>query len=125
MGSTIRFNDTLQITAEQGFPAQLDIIRHLQSPLQVSAFKDLVFSFHAKEGIRNFQQPPVQNFLVENRSGKHIYWGPITILNVQHNYVANMTSGHYKLHMLYNIEQMKMAAKITGLSPELDFFTSQ
>lgn len=125
MGSTVRVNDTLQITAEQGFPRELAISEYLESPFPVSRFDGVVFSFQAKEGIRNFQQPPVQNFLVENHQGKHIYWGLITMLFVGHDYLANVTSGQYKLHTLYTLEQMKMAANLTGLASDLDYFSSE
>lgn len=122
MGSTLRVNDTLQISAAQGFPVELDIAAHLSQPLTLETFRNRLFSFHNKEGIRNFQQPPVQNFLVENREGKHIYWGLITMLQVSHDYLANMTSGKYNLHTLYTPEQMKLAPQLLGLAKELDFF---
>lgn len=123
MGSTVRSNDTLQITAEQGFPVELDIHRHIQSPLIASHFEGLVFAFHNKPSIRNFQQPPVQNFLVENYQGKHIYWGLITMLTVVHDYQENVTSGQYQIHTIYSLHEMKMAARMTGLSSELDYFS--
>lgn len=122
MGSTLRVNDTLQISAAQGFPVELDITTHLVTPFTLASFQDRIFSFQGKEGIRNFQQAPVQNFLVENREGKHIYWGLITMLQVNHNYLTNMTSGQYKLHTLYNPKQMKLAPELLGLAKELDFF---
>ena len=122
MGSTIRLNDTLQITAAQGFPAELDLVQQLESPLSASHFEGQTFSFRDKEGVRNFQQPPVLNFLVENRDGKHIYWGRIAMLNVTHDYLANVTSGRYEIHTLYTPEQMKVAAKLIGLDEELDYF---
>jgi len=34
MGSYIEFNDTLQLTTEQGFPAELDLEKHLQEPFR-------------------------------------------------------------------------------------------
>lgn len=80
MGSTVRANDTLQITASQGFPVELNIQQHQKSSLHATQFEDRAFSFWDKEEIRNFQQPPVKNFLAENREGKHIYWGLITML---------------------------------------------
>ena len=122
MGSTIRVNDTLQITAAQGFPAALDLARQLESPLSASHFRGQTFSFWDKEGVRNFQQPPVLNFLVENRSGKHLYWGLVTMLSVTHDYLANVTSGTYRIDTLYTPEQMRMAAKLTGLDERLDYF---
>lgn len=124
MGSTIRVNDTLQLTFDQGFPTELDIHRHLESPFSSLQFKNQVFSFRGKEGVRNFQQPPVQNFLVENRGGKHIYWGLITMLTVRHDYLGNVTSGQYQIHTLYTPEQMTMAARMTGIASELDYFAN-
>lgn len=122
MGSTLRINDTLQITAEQGFPIELDINAHLESPLSASQFGSRVFTFWGKDGVRNFQHPPVQNFLVENRGGQHIYWGLITMLSVTHDYLENVTSGRYRLHTLYTPEQMQRAAPMLGLDPALDYF---
>ncbi len=101
MGSTVRANDTLQITASQGFPVELNIQQHKKSSLHATQFEDRTFSFWGKEEIRNFQQPPVKNFLVENREGKHIYRGLITMLIVKHDYVGKVTSGQYQIHMLY------------------------
>ncbi len=101
MGSTVRTNDTLQITASQGFPAELDIKQHRKATLYAAQFENRTFSFWNQEEIRNFQQPPVKNFLVENREGKHIYRGLIVILTVKHDYVAKVTAGQYQLHTLY------------------------
>ena len=123
MGSTIRTNDTLQITASQGFPAELDLERHRKSPLNGAQFENRAFSFRDKEEIRNFQQPPVKNFLVENRKGKHIYWGLITMLSVKHDYVGQVTAGQYQIHTLYSYDEMKIAARMLGLDPQLDYFS--
>lgn len=124
MGSTLRVNDTLQITIEQGFPDVLDIAGHLRLPLTVTQFEGVIFDFHAKEGIRNFQQPPTTNFLVQNYQGTHIYWGLILMLSVTHDYVGNLTSGRYHLHTLYTPEQMKLAPDLVGLQTQLDYFSS-
>ena len=123
MGSTVRTNDTLQITAEQGFPAVLDIQQHLKEPFSTSQFEAQTFAFGGKEGIRNFQQPPIRNFLVENRDGRHIYWGLISMLKVSHDYLENVTSGQYQIYRLYTPEQMKVAASLVGLAEELDYFS--
>ena len=123
MGSTVRANDTLQITASQGFPAELDLEQHRKSPLNVAQFENRTFSFWDKEEIRNFQQPPVKNFLVENRQGKHIYWGLITMLAVKHDYVGKVTAGRYQICTLYIYEEMKLAARMLGLDPQLDYFS--
>ena len=66
MGSSIILNDTLQLTREQGFPAELDLEKHKQHSFKAEDFKDQIFQFKNKEGIRNYQQPPVRNFLAEN-----------------------------------------------------------
>lgn len=122
LGSTVRANDTLQIAASQGFPVELNIQQHQKSPLHAAQFADRTFPFWGKEEIRNFQQPPVKNFLVENCEGKHIYWGLIAMLIVEHDYMGKVTAGRYQIHMLYTYEQMKMAAQMLGLDPKLDYF---
>lgn len=65
MESITELNDTLQITKEQGFPTELILETHLQTPYKVENFEGKVFSFKNKPQIRNYQQPPVRNFLVE------------------------------------------------------------
>ena len=124
MGSTVRINDTLQITPQQGFPNALNIEQHLRQPILASAFETTVFEFFDKDGIRSFQQPPTVNFLVENRAGRHIYWGLIRVESIAHDYLNNTTSGRYRLQSIYTPEQMKMAAAMTGLASDLDYFLS-
>ena len=62
------------------------------------------------------------NFLVGNRDGKHIHWRLIRMLSVTHDRLANVTSGSYRIYTLYTPEQMKVAAKITCIDEELDYF---
>ena len=40
MGSFIEINDTLRITKEQGFPAELDLQTHLANPYTLDNVKD-------------------------------------------------------------------------------------
>lgn len=87
MGSFVEINDTLQITKEQGFPKELDWKQHLKAPYIAEQFKDKIFEFKNKPSIRNYQMPPVRNFLVENINGKWLYWGLIHILEVKHDYI--------------------------------------
>ncbi len=123
MGSMIEINDTLQITKEQGFPAELDIERHLQQPYQLADVENKVFTFTEKPAIRVFQQPPVRNFLAENRNGKWIYWGKCFILTTQHDYEKRTTSGTFKIIHLNTLEEMKQAqALLNHEKPELDYF---
>ena len=122
MGSFIEQNDTLQITREQGFPKELDLDTHIQSPYKASDFSNTVFHFTGKSGIRNYHTPPVRNFLVENRNGKWIYWGLIEMLSVSHDYERKATSGAFRLLYLYTPEEMRLAHKLTDRRAETDFF---
>jgi len=58
MGSMIEINDTLQITTEQGWPAELDLGTHLKTPYKLGDFADKVFEFKDKPSIRVYKQPP-------------------------------------------------------------------
>lgn len=80
MGSNIELNDTLQITTEQGFPADLlDLATHQANPIPLAAVKDRLFSFTGKPGPRFFQSDPVRVYLVHNIGGKWLFWGKIFI----------------------------------------------
>lgn len=109
MGSKIEINDTLQITKEQGFPAQLSLEQHNQTPFTAEQFEGQVFEFKDKKDIRAYQQVPVRNFLVENRDGKWIYWGLVHILQVTHDYEKQITSGKFKIVYIYTPEEMEQA----------------
>jgi hypothetical protein len=123
MGSMIEINDTLQLTKAQGFPAELDIERHLQQPFQLADFADKTFEFTAKPSIRVYQQPPVRNFLVENVGGKWIYWGKCYILEIRHDYLKQITSGKFKIIYLNLPEEMRQAYRLIDHDrPELDYF---
>ncbi len=122
MGNTIVLNDTLQITREQGFPAVLDVETHLNTPYQTKDFEGQVFAFQNKPGIRNYQAPPVRNFLVENRDGKWIYWGLVHVLQVMHDYEKKMTSGKFKIIYLYTPKEMQKAHDLIDRNPETQYF---
>jgi hypothetical protein len=121
MGSMIELNDTLQITKEQGFPEELDYERHKKKPLKAEDFKDKVFEFRNKPKIRNYQLPPVRNFLVENIDGKWLYWGLVHVLEVTHDTMKNTTSGKYKIIYIYTPEEMKYAHRLIDRNKETDF----
>ncbi len=112
MGSKIELNDTLQLTAEQGFPAVLNLEQHKLKPVTAKDFEGQIFSFANKNDIRVYQQPPVRNFLVENKNGKWIYWGLVHILEITHNYQDQTTSGKFKIVDIFTPEQMKQAFNI-------------
>jgi hypothetical protein len=52
----------LRISKAQGFPAELDLQKHLHRPYKIEDFSDSVFSFRAKPKIRLYQQLSVRNF---------------------------------------------------------------
>ncbi len=113
MGSLIELNDTLQLTKEQGFPAELDFEKHLQKPFTANDFAGRIFEFHDKQSIRIYQAPPVRNFLVENRDGKWIYWGLAHVLEVTHDYMSKTTSGKFKIISLYTPDEMRKVFDLT------------
>lgn len=75
MGSPIEINDTLQLTEEQGFPAQiLNLDKHLEKAISAESLKNKEFQF-CKEDARIYHLEPVRVFLVQNIGGKWLFWG--------------------------------------------------
>jgi len=109
MGSTIEINDTLQLTRAQGFPAVLNLRRHMENPYHAKDFRHKIFEFKNKPGIRIYQASPTRNFLVENSKGKWIYWGLVHVLEVTHDYAHKTTGGKFKILYLYTPDEMKLA----------------
>ena len=112
MWSYIELNDTLQITAKQGFPTKIfDLEKHQKNPVQLSDVAWKVFSWKDKKNARVYHVPPCRNFLVENRNGKWIYWGHIEILSQTMQYDEesweSYTSGTYKVIRVYTPEQQR------------------
>lgn len=122
MGSTIELNDTLQLTADQGFPKELDLEKHLTQPYKKDEFKDEVFHFQNKPGIRQYHLPPVRNFLVENRNGKWIYWGLVYILETSLDYLNKTTSGSFKIIYINTPEEMKTAHHLIDQNDGTNYF---
>ena len=122
MGSFVELNDTLQITAEQGFPKELQLEKHLKKSFAAEQFKDKLFEFKDKLKIRLYQQPPVKNFLVQNINDKWIYWGLIHIVGVKHDRVRQTTSGKFEIIYIYTPEEMKYAHRLIDRNKETDFF---
>ncbi|MBI2990049.1 MAG: hypothetical protein HYY51_02555 [Candidatus Magasanikbacteria bacterium] len=114
MGTLIEFNDTLQLTAEQGFPEDiLNLGKHNQKAVELDEIKNLVFEFK-KNGIRLFHHAPTRCFLVHNKNGKWIYWGHIVVTeqNVSGDNKNNyQTTGKYKITKIYSPESQ---AEITS-----------
>lgn len=122
MGSVIEINDTLQLTKEQGFPAELQLEKHLVTPYTIDDIKDFIFKFKNKSGIRVYQSPPVRNFLAENRNGKWIYWGLVHIIEVTHDYINKTTSGTFKIIALYSPDEMKQVYTLIDRREGINYF---
>ena len=123
MGSLIEINDTLRITKEQGFPAELDINQHLKMPYQLQDVADKVYEFKAKDKIRVYKIPPVRNFLAQDLDGKWLYWGLCHIVEIHHDYVNQVTSGKYKIISLNTPQQMKQMFELADQRPQLNYFS--
>jgi hypothetical protein len=121
MGSFIEINDTLQITDEQGFPPELVYEEHISKPFLADNFKNRIFEFKNKEGIRFYHIPPVRVLLAHNVDGKWLYWGHIHILEIRHNYEKKTTSGKFKIVYLYSPDEMKVAHSILDRNPKTNF----
>jgi hypothetical protein len=122
MGSIIELNDSLQLTTEQGFPSELDLEKHLETPFKSSGFQDKVFEFRNKPQIRNYHIPPIRNFLVQNLNGKWIYWGLVHILEIKHDYINRTTSGKFKIIYINTPDEMKMAHRLIDTNAGTQYF---
>jgi hypothetical protein len=107
MGSFIEFNDTLQLTSEQGFPEELDLRRHLKRAYKTEDFKDKIFSFREKPDMRIFHPLPTRCFLVHNIDGKWLYWGHCMVIEQTIDALTRMTSGKFRITKIYSIEHQR------------------
>jgi len=114
MGSYIELNDTLQITVEQGFPADiLDLEKHKNHPIKLEDVQDKVFEFQGKPKARLFHTPPTRCFLVQNINEKWLYWGKIMVLEqtIHSEKEDKTTSGKYKIIQIYDPEYQEQITK--------------
>lgn len=118
MGSFIEINDTLRISKDQGFPAELSIEEHVKNPCNLEVVKDKIFEFKAKPKIRVYKIPPVRNLLVEDLNGKWLYWGLCHILEINHDYEKQETSGKFKIIRLNSQDEMKQMFKLTHFNKD-------
>ena len=107
MGSYIEFNDTLQLTTEQGFPKELDLKKHLKKQFTTADFKDRVFSFKDKPNMRIFHAAPTRCLLVHNINGKWLYWGHCQIVEQTIHADTKTTSGKFIITKIYTLEHQK------------------
>lgn len=109
MGSFIEINDTLRISKQQGFPAELRVDTHLKHPFLIKDFGRNTYNFTSKSKICVYKIPPVRNFLVEDIGGKWLYWGLCHIIKIEHDYIAQETSGQFKITHLNSPKEMEQA----------------
>lgn len=100
MGSFIELNDTLQLTSEQGFPAELQRERHREKPFTAEEFRGRQFSF-IKPAMRLYHPAPIRVFLVHNIAGKWLYWGHCHILEQTIHAETKTTSGVFVIATIY------------------------
>lgn len=108
MGSLIEFNDTLEITTEQGFPKELDLEAHLREPLMAEDFNGRVFEFHYKPKMRLYHPAPTRVFLVHNIGGKWLHWGKAHIIEQTIYAETQTTSGKYRIAHIYDPASMRV-----------------
>lgn len=112
MGSYVEINDTLQLTTEQGFPADLlNLSRHREHPITLQDVGDRLFEFRDKPSARIFQLDPVRVYYVHNIDGKWLFWGRVFIesqtiykkLNADGSWTEGnwLTSGTYRIIDVY------------------------
>lgn len=101
MGSYIELNDTLQLTAEQGFPKELVLEKHLKKPFTAEDFEGKVFPFKDKPNMRLYHAPPNRVFLVHNIGGKWLYWGHCQVIEQTIHADTKTTSGKFIITKIY------------------------
>jgi hypothetical protein len=108
MGSYIELNDTLQITTEQGFPAELDLEKHKENPITAEEFRGRVFEFKHKPNMRVYHSAPCRVFLVHNIGGKWLYWGHCLMVEQTIHSESKTTSGKFKIIKIYSPDYQKL-----------------
>jgi hypothetical protein len=114
----VEINDTLQLTTEQGFPADLlDLKKHQKKPIKLNDVQGKIFEFKDKASARIFQLDPVRVYYVHNIKGKWLFWGRVFIqsLTIYKNVDAKgnwkegdwLTSGTYKIIDIYDPSYQK------------------
>jgi hypothetical protein len=118
MGTMIELNDTLQITTDQGFPADLlNRESHCKKPVKLEDVANKIFKFQGKPNPRIFQLDPVRVYFVHNIDDKWLFWGRIFVqtqsiskkLGADGSWKEGdwITSGTYKIIDLYDPEYQK------------------
>jgi len=111
MGSYIEFNDTLQLTTEQGFPVELDLQKHLEKPFNAEQFKGREFIFKNKPNIRLYHPAPCRVFLIHNIDDRWLYWGHCLITEQTINTETKTTSGKFIITKIYSPEHQQTMSR--------------
>lgn len=121
MGSRIELNDTLQLTTQQGFPAELLLARHLEKPFSAADFEGRTFTFE-KPGMRIYHPAPTRVFLVHNIDGKWLYWGHALILEQTIHAERGTTTGTFLITKIYDpAHQRSMSRNEVDAGKEFPF----
>jgi hypothetical protein len=124
MGCSYELNDTLLLSADQGFPEEyFNYKEHLKDPSKAKSMEGRVFQFFNKRTARAFQLDPVRVFFFQNTDeGKWLAWGKVLIQSLHIEHVGHtvdkdnlikfqptdwMTSGSYKILEVYDPEYQK------------------
>jgi hypothetical protein len=126
MGCFYELNDTLLLTAAQGFPSDvLDIKGHQKKPVTAADLAGRVFSFDGLTAARAFQLDPVRVFLFEHtEDDKWLAWGKVFIQSltiarrpdlpptdpvgpIRYEIGDWTTSGTYRIVEIYDPEMQK------------------
>ena len=141
MGSILEINDTLQLTTEQGFPADIfELERHRKNPITLSDVKGEIFAFTNKPGPRFFHLDPVRVYWYHNIDGLWLAWGQILVHKQTisrnpdlppHKGPSNVsdpnqwvTSGEYPVLKIYDPSYQEQFTR-NDLSPELSYFVAR
>ena len=119
MGSFVEINDTLELTAEQGFPESMfNREKHLRCPVTLKDVADRIFEFRDKPSPRIYQLDPVRVYYVQNLNGKWLFWGRVFIQSqkVEKKLQPNgtwkegdwVTSGTYRIVDVYDPQYQEM-----------------
>lgn len=111
MGSFIEFNDTLQLTTEQGFPKELKLERHLKKPFTEKDFEGRIFEFKNKPNMRLYHLAPTRVFLVHNTKGKWLYWGHAHVIEQTIHADTKTTSGKFRIVKIYDPKYQEVASR--------------
>ncbi|HSU72566.1 MAG TPA: hypothetical protein VLJ21_01825 [Candidatus Binatia bacterium] len=110
MGSMLEINDTLKISKERGFPAELTLEAHLKKPFTAQGFESRVFEFY-NSGLRSYHDAPTPVRLVEEIDGKWLYWGLAHIFKQTRDTTINRTSGKFTIVKIYDPVYQKLVTE--------------